>query len=147
MMDSVQADPTEGTGSAACAGELGGVTAVIVNWETPGYTIRAARALLADGLTRGQLVIVDNGSKDGSYEEITRTLPGCVAIRLEENIGYARAANIGARAQPTESYLFVNNDAFVHRAGSVPAMVRAESADPESMAALMEHALGPELLP
>jgi N-acetylglucosaminyl-diphospho-decaprenol L-rhamnosyltransferase len=125
MMDSVQADPTEGTGSAACAGELGGVTAVIVNWETPGYTIRAARALLADGLTRGQLVIVDNGSKDGSYEEITRTLPGCVAIRLEENIGYARAANIGARAQPTESYLFVNNDAFVHRAGSVPAMVRA----------------------
>jgi len=129
-MGSIHGDATEGGQTAARTDGLGGVTAVIVNWETPEYTIRAARALLADGLTPGQLVIVDNGSKDGSYEEITRTLPGCAAIRLEENIGYARAANVGARAQRADSYLFVNNDAFVNRAGSLPAMVRALE-DPE----------------
>jgi N-acetylglucosaminyl-diphospho-decaprenol L-rhamnosyltransferase len=105
--------------------DLRAVTAVIVNWETPSYTIRAARALLEDGLDPGQLVIVDNGSKDGSHEEISRELPGCVLVRLEENIGYARAANVGARAGKSVSYLFVNNDAFVHRPGTVKAMVRA----------------------
>jgi N-acetylglucosaminyl-diphospho-decaprenol L-rhamnosyltransferase len=103
---------------------LDALTGVIVNWETPQYTIRAAQALIEDGVQPEQLVIVDNGSKDDSYEKIGRELPGCVAIRLEENIGYARAANLGARARKAWSYLFVNNDAFVHRPGSVEAMIR-----------------------
>jgi GT2 family glycosyltransferase len=100
-------------------------TAVIVNWETPQYTIRAARALLEDGLSPEQLVIVDNGSKDGSYETFVRELPGCLTVRIEENIGYARAANLGAASRPAASYLFLNNDAFVHRQGSVGLLVKA----------------------
>jgi GT2 family glycosyltransferase len=105
------------------------LNAVIVNWETPAYTVRAARALLDDGLRPEQLLIVDNGSKDESYEEITGQLPGVQAIRLEENIGYARAANVGARARASGDYLFINNDAFVNRQGSVAAMAGALEGD------------------
>jgi GT2 family glycosyltransferase len=106
------------------AADLTAVRAVIVNWETPQYTIRAARALLEDGLEPGQLVIVDNGSKDTSHEQLVRELPGCVVIRLDENIGYGRAANLGARDHEVGSYIFLNSDAFLHRPGSVRAMVQ-----------------------
>lgn len=105
------------------------LNAVVVNWETAAYTVRAARALLDDGLRPSQLLIVDNGSKDGSYEEITGQLQGVEVIRLEENIGYARAANVGARARVSGDYLFINNDAFVNRQGSVAAMAAALERD------------------
>jgi N-acetylglucosaminyl-diphospho-decaprenol L-rhamnosyltransferase len=130
--------------SGSTSHELRGLTAVIVNWETPEYTIRAARALLDDGLRADQLVIVDNGSKDESYEEIRREFPGAVAIRLEENIGYARAANVGARARATGDLLFINNDAFVNRPGSVPAMTQALERDP-SVGIVTARVLRPDL--
>jgi N-acetylglucosaminyl-diphospho-decaprenol L-rhamnosyltransferase len=119
-------------GASSEPGTSGGpeLNAVIVNWETPAYTIRAAGALLEDGLRPEQLVIVDNGSNDGSHEEITSQLPGVQAIRLDENIGYARAANIGARARATGDYLFINNDAFVNRPGTVAAMAHILWRDP-----------------
>jgi GT2 family glycosyltransferase len=101
-----------------------GICAVVVNWETPEYTVRAVQAVLDDGLQPDQVVIVDNGSKDASYDRIKDALPGCLVLRLEENVGYARAANLGARSRKAESYLLINNDAFVHRAGSVLALAR-----------------------
>jgi GT2 family glycosyltransferase len=124
--------------------DLSGVTAVIVNWETPAYTIRAARALLDDGLRPEQLVIVDNGSKDDSYRQITREFPEAAAIRLEENIGYARAANVGARAHARGDLLFINNDAFVHRPGSVGAMAQALEQD-ASIGIVSARVLRPDL--
>jgi N-acetylglucosaminyl-diphospho-decaprenol L-rhamnosyltransferase len=101
-----------------------GICAVVVNWETPEYTVRAVQAVLDDGLQPDQVVIVDNGSNDASYDRIKDALPGCLVLRLEENVGYARAANLGARSRKAESYLLINNDAFVHRAGSVLALAR-----------------------
>jgi N-acetylglucosaminyl-diphospho-decaprenol L-rhamnosyltransferase len=101
------------------------VTAVIVNWETADYTIMAASALLEDGLQPAQLVIVDNGSTDESYKRLVEELPGCVTVSLPENIGFGRAVNAGAREREGQSYLIVNNDAFVHRPGTLCTMLRA----------------------
>ena len=105
--------------------DLAGITAVIVNWETPDYTIRAARSLLEDGLQPEQLVIVDNGSTDGSYERIVDELPGCRTISLSENIGFGRAVNVGARQREGHSYLIANNDAFVRHPGTLSTMLHA----------------------
>jgi GT2 family glycosyltransferase len=124
--------------------DVSGVVAVIVNWETPAYTIRAARALLDDGLRPEQLVVVDNGSNDDSYHQITREFPGIAAIRLEENIGYARAANVGARAHATGDLLFINNDAFVNQAGSVAGMAQVLEED-TSIGIVSARVLRPDL--
>ena len=105
--------------------DLAGVTAIIVNWETPDYTIRAAKSLLEDGLQPEQLVIVDNGSTDGSYERIVDELPGCRTVSLPENIGFGRAVNVGARQREGKSYLVANNDAFVRRPGTLSTMLHA----------------------
>ena len=95
------------------------LTAVVANWNTPDYTVRAATALERDGLPRGRIVVVDNGSTDGSHERFRSELDGCVLVRLEENIGFARASNLGARTLRGAGYLFVNSDAFLHRPGTL----------------------------
>jgi GT2 family glycosyltransferase len=104
---------------------LDAVTAVMVNWETADLTIRAASALLDEGLDPAQLVVVDNGSTDGSYDRLVESLPGCVTVALPENIGFGRAVNAGARQRESESYLIIHNDAFAHRPGAVRTMSAA----------------------
>ena len=104
---------------------LDSLTAVILNWETPELTLRCVRALLDDGVPPGRVVVVDNGSTDGSHERFERELPECVLLRLPENLGYGRAANAGAAELAGDAYLVMNNDAFVHRPGSVRALLSA----------------------
>ena len=105
------------------------LTVVIPNWETPDYTVRSARALIADGVPADRLVIVDNGSRDESAERFSRELAECRLVTLSENIGYARAANAGAAALEGEAYLIVNNDAFVERAGTIGRMLEVLARD------------------
>jgi GT2 family glycosyltransferase len=99
------------------------LTVVICNWETPDLTIRSAQAVIADGVPAEQVVVVDNGSEDDSYGRFQTELAGCELVRLDENIGFAGAANVGAGRLPADAYLFVNNDAFVEKAGSVEALL------------------------
>jgi len=99
--------------------DLSALTVVITNWGTPDLTIKAARALLDDGVPAERVVVVDNGSDDDSYARFQQELAGCTLLRLEHNVGFARGSNAGARALAGDAYLFVNNDAFVHRRGSV----------------------------
>jgi N-acetylglucosaminyl-diphospho-decaprenol L-rhamnosyltransferase len=107
--------------------ELAHATVVVLNWRTPEHTVRAVRALLADGVPRERVVIVDNASDDGSAERIRRELRACRLVALAENTGFARGNNRGARELPGEAYLFVNSDAFVHAPGSVARLLRAVS--------------------
>lgn len=107
------------------ASELETLTAVIPNWKTPNYTIRSAKALIEDGIPPGRIVLVDNGSEDESTERFRSELPECKLVALEQNVGYARAANAGAAALPGSAYLIVNNDAFVRSPGSVQRLLDA----------------------
>ena len=105
------------------------LTAVVLNWRTPDHTERAVRALIGDGVPAERIVIVDNASGDGSVERLRAGFPRCPLLALENNVGFARANNLGARALPGDAYLFVNSDAFVHAAGTVDRL-RRELADP-----------------
>ena len=101
------------------------LTAVVSNWETADYTVRCVEALVGDGVPGDRIVVVDNGSQDDSFARLRERFPRSIVLRLEENVGYARAMNHGARALEGESYLLANSDAFLHRPGSVAAMLAA----------------------
>ena len=103
--------------------DLTRLTVVIANWGTPDLTIRSAQAAIADGVPAGRVVVVDNGSEDDSYARFQDELRECELVRLEENIGFARASNLGAQTLAGEAYLFLNNDAFVEKPGSVAALL------------------------
>jgi N-acetylglucosaminyl-diphospho-decaprenol L-rhamnosyltransferase len=104
---------------------LDSIVAVIPNWGTPDFTIRAADCLIQDGVPPERIVVVENGSGDDSYDRLRSRLPDCLLIGFDENVGYGRAVNAGASALRGSAYLLLNNDAFVHRPGSIAAMVDA----------------------
>ena len=102
---------------------LRSLTVVITNWGTPDYTVRAAQAVIADGVPADRVVVVENGSTDDSWSRLQQRLGDCMLIRLDENIGFGRATNLGAERLPGSNYLLVNNDAFVLEPGSVGRML------------------------
>ena len=104
---------------------VGSATAVVVNWRTAELARRAAEALIGDALAPERVVVVDNASGDGGAERLEAALPRCRVVRLGTNAGYGAGCNAGARSLPGTAYLFANSDAFVHRPGSVAALVDA----------------------
>jgi N-acetylglucosaminyl-diphospho-decaprenol L-rhamnosyltransferase len=123
--------------------ELDSLAAVIVNWNTPDYTIRSAWALIDDGIPPERVVVVDNGSADDSFSRFGEALERCVLVRIEENIGFGRASNRGAHELPGAHYLFVNNDAFVHEQGSVRRL--AACLEQEDVGIAVPRLLNPDL--
>jgi GT2 family glycosyltransferase len=109
--------------------ELAGITAVIANWNRPDITIRAAQALVYDGVPANRIVVVDDASTDDNWVLLRDALRACHLVHVDANIGFARAMNLGAKHLPGDYVLVVNNDAFVHRAGSVARLVRALQRD------------------
>ena len=60
-----------------------------------------------DGL---EVIVVDNGSTDGSRGLLESEYPWVRLVSLEENLGFAAACNEGARAATSDCVAFLNND-------------------------------------
>ena len=105
------------------------LTAVVVDWNLPDHTVRCVHALLDDGLPAGRVVVVENGPTEENWSRVSSELSSSVLVRVETNVGFAAANNIGARALPGRAYLLVNNDAFVHVPGSVGRLLAALGRD------------------
>jgi N-acetylglucosaminyl-diphospho-decaprenol L-rhamnosyltransferase len=57
-----------------------------------------------------RVIVVDDGSRDGSPERLEREWPGVRMVRLESNGGYTRAVNHGVHAGEGEYVVLLNND-------------------------------------
>jgi GT2 family glycosyltransferase len=112
----------DGSGAQSAVDDL---TVVVVDWNLPDHTIRCARTLIDDGVPPHRIVVVENGPTEANWSRIRAELAACTLVRIEENAGFAVANNVGAEVLPGRAYLLVNNDAFVHRAGSVAMLLRA----------------------
>jgi GT2 family glycosyltransferase len=89
----------------------GRVSAVLVNWNTRGF-LRECLASL-ERTARGELreiVVVDNGSRDGSADMVARCFPEVRLFRNPGNAGYAAGNNQGAAAATGEYLLLLNPD-------------------------------------
>lgn len=74
------------------------------------------------------VLIVDNGSKDGSLELIQEKYPGVRLIALPENTGFCHAVNVGIAGADTPYVILLNNDTVVLE-GFVKALVDAIEQD------------------
>ena len=106
-------------------GPLARLTVVVLDWNLPDHTVRCVRSLIEDGVAPERIVVVENGPSEENWSRISAELDACVLVRIGANVGFARGMNVGAAALPGDAYMLVNNDAFVHRPGSVAALVRA----------------------
>jgi GT2 family glycosyltransferase len=88
------------------------VSVVIVNWNGAEYLSRCLEAVTAQTHTNYEVIVVDNNSSDHSVDDIENNWPKIRIIKLDENIGFAAANNLGAREARGRWLAVLNNDAF-----------------------------------
>ena len=132
--------------SEEIAGRDGGIrsTIVIPNFNGINY-IENCLASLADEPAR--VIVVDNGSTDGSRQLVQEKFPGARMIALEKNSGFCTAVNRGMEASDTAYVILLNNDTTV-RPGFVRALEAALEKDARvfSGAAKIVNMRRPELI-
>lgn len=94
--------------------ELIDLSIIIVSWNTKKYLLPCLRELFEKGRGRYQeVIVVDNGSSDGSGDEVKRAFPSVRIIQNEENLGFARAVNQGFKHSSGRYILLLNPDTRV----------------------------------
>ncbi len=101
-----------GAGRGRNEGSPHTVTVIIVNWNQPTLT-QAALDSIAGQVTRVPIsvVLVDNGSTDGSGERLAADNPGVTVVRRAVNGGFGAGVNAGLAVTDTDLVVLLNNDA------------------------------------
>lgn len=86
------------------------VTVVIPNYNGIKYLPDCLRSLKKQTFRDFCVIIVDNGSEDGSVAYLEKNYPEVKLIALSENTGFAKASNVGIEAADTEYVFLLNND-------------------------------------
>ncbi len=71
------------------------VAAIVLNYTGREVTLEALASLTKLDYSDCDLVVVDNGSTDGSYEAIAEAFPDVIQIRTEQNLMASGGMNLG----------------------------------------------------
>lgn len=92
------------------------LSVVVLSWNTKDITLACLRALAADASVHArEVIVIDNGSEDGSADAIAAAHPEVRLVRNAKNRGYAGGHNQGAQLARGEFLCTLNSDAEVHR--------------------------------
>ncbi len=108
---------------------------IIVNWNSAACLRDCLRSLARHAaLEDTEILVLDNGSFDGSHALVAAEFPGVTFLQLAHNLGFARANNLGAAHATGRHLLFLNPDTLLHE--DTPArLVACLDADPRRGAA------------
>lgn len=116
------------------------LSVIIVNWNT--------KKLLEDCLSsifkhtkeiQFEVIVVDNGSEDGSARMVEKKFPKVLLVPNKENLGFTKANNQGIKIAKGEYVLLLNSDTYLIENSPKKLVDRAKSMDSFG-------ALGPMLL-
>jgi N-acetylglucosaminyl-diphospho-decaprenol L-rhamnosyltransferase len=100
---------------------------VIVNYESGPALLQCVEDWKADGAV--DVVVVDNGSEDGSVDRVRSRFPDLEVVVPGRNLGYGAAANRGVAATTTPLIVVSNPDLEV-RPGTLAALAGALDGHP-----------------
>jgi len=90
------------------------LSVIIVSWNTAVLTERCLRALRTNATSISmEIILVDNGSSDGTVEMVQTAFPEVVLVVNTSNEGFTRANNAGIAIAQGRYILVINSDAFV----------------------------------
>ncbi len=112
------------------------VTVVIPNYNGIKFMEDCLDSLLSqeEGTPPMRVLVVDNGSRDGSRQLVEERFPEVELVALPENTGFCHAVNVGIRAAGTPYVILLNNDTKV-RPHFVKALYEAMEADGRAFSA------------
>src|SRR5438105_1661668 len=102
----------------------GDVTVVVVSYNTKDKLRRCLGCIEPEH----ELIVIDNGSADGSAEMVKNEFPRARLIENSGNVGFGAANNQGMDIASQELVLMLNSDCYSHP-GAIAAM-EAVFADP-----------------
>lgn len=116
------------------------VTIAIINWNGLNWLDTCLNSILKyPPLHEFELMVVDNGSTDGSQKHLRKNYPNVYLIENAGNLGYAAAANQALRTSKARYVLILNTDIELD---SEAVDILIEFADDHEKAAVV----GPKLL-
>ena len=89
------------------------VTIVIPNYNGIAFLKTCLDSVLAQTGVQMDVIIIDNGSVDGSQEFISSNYPQCELVCLDQNYGFCRAVNEGINRTKSPYVILLNNDTEV----------------------------------
>ncbi len=87
---------------------------IIVNWNTADLLIQCLDSIFKNGSHYSfEVIVVDNGSTDGSPSLVAEQFPHVILIINEQNLGFARANNQGLSKGAGRYFMLLNSDTIV----------------------------------
>lgn len=105
------------------------VSVLVISYRTRELTLGCLESLLATTTDLDlEVVLVDNGSGDGTVEAVRATFPSVDVVALADNVGFAAAVNLAASRATGDHLLLLNPDTVVHP-DAVGALLEVARAD------------------
>lgn len=90
---------------------------VLVCWNNKAYLDPCLKSLYDTGMRNSfDVIVVDNGSTDGSQQMLAEKYPEVKIIQNDSNLGLGKASNQGIEATHGKYVLLLNNDTIVNGA-------------------------------
>ncbi len=91
------------------------VMVVIPNWNGKDVIGKCLESLQAQSYKPAEIIVVENGSIDGSAEYIAINYPQVTLIKEPTNLGFAAGVNVGIKAAKSDYVWLFNNDAVAQK--------------------------------
>lgn len=88
---------------------------IIPNWNGKELLSDCLHSLSCQSYADFEIIVVDNGSTDGSVEYLKTVFPKVQVISLDKNYGFAKAINEGVNVSLSAYVVFLNNDTQVDK--------------------------------
>ena len=87
------------------------ISVIVPNWNGSRYLADCLESLRSQTYRRFEVLVVDNGSTDGSDRMVLERFPEFRLVPLADNKGFAAAVNEGIRRSKGDLVALLNNDA------------------------------------
>ncbi|MBI5644306.1 MAG: glycosyltransferase family 2 protein [Deltaproteobacteria bacterium] len=108
------------------------ISFIIVSWNAKKYLLECLESIeSSSGGYKKEIIVVDNGSSDGSPEAVRKLFPHVKTVLNAANLGFARANNIGIEKSSGRYLCLINSDIKLLK-DCVPRLIDFMEAHPEA---------------
>lgn len=106
------------------------VSVVIPTYNLKNILLECLKSVLSQNYNNLEVIVVDNGSTDGTSEVVTRKFPKVKLIRNQKNLGVTGGANAGLR-EATGDYIWLVDHDNILEFNMLSEMVKLAESDPK----------------